>query len=51
LYLFNATTDCTGWRESAKEPPHTPSGSLTLPLQWHYYGHKAKLNFWNEKPG
>jgi len=50
-HLFKATSDCVGWRGDAKEPSHTPSGTLTLPLKWEYYGHKAELNFWNQARG
>ncbi len=47
-HMFDATADCPGWREQAAPEPYEPSGSITLPLQWRFYGYRADLNFWNK---
>ncbi len=48
-HMFEMTADCPGWRKEAAPPPYDPSGSITLPLQWRFYGYRADLTFWNER--
>ncbi len=47
-HMFEMTADCPGWREQAAPEPYDPSGSITLPLQWRFYGYRADLTFWNK---
>lgn len=47
-HMFDMTADCPGWRKEAAPGPHDPSGSITLPMQWRFYGYRADLTFWNK---
>ncbi len=48
-HMFEMTADCPGWRQQAASAPYDPSGTITLPLQWRFYGYRADLTFWNER--